>query len=135
MTGGLLSARRIADAPAAFLRRAPAGGRATLDFRPVAWGSADELIGYARSMVRIEDADVVAKSGKTHHPIVAYSGAGGDRVAGMVFEITDAELAAADSYEVDAYKRVLAPLASGRSAWVYVDARRAPLDDANAPGR
>ena len=98
-------------------------------------GSADALVGYAQSMVTIEDADVVAKSGKTHHPIVAYSGADGDRVAGMVFEITDAELAAADSYEVDAYKRVLAPLASGRSAWVYVDARRAPLDDANAPGR
>ena len=98
-------------------------------------GSADALVGYAQSMVKIEDADVVAKSGKTHHPIVAYTGAGEDRVAGTVFEITDAELVAADSYEVDAYKRVLAPLASGRRAWVYVDARHAPQDDANAPGR
>ena len=98
-------------------------------------GSADALVGYAQSMVKIEDADVVAKSGKTRHPIVAYSGAGEDRVAGTVFEITDAELAAADAYEVDAYKRVPAPLASGRSAWVYVDARHAPADDANAKGR
>jgi gamma-glutamylcyclotransferase (GGCT)/AIG2-like uncharacterized protein YtfP len=98
-------------------------------------GSADALVGYAQSMVKIEDADVVAKSGKTHHPIVAYTGVSQDRVAGSVFEITDAELAAADSYEVDAYKRVLAPLASGRSAWVYVDARHAPGDDANASGR
>jgi gamma-glutamylcyclotransferase (GGCT)/AIG2-like uncharacterized protein YtfP len=98
-------------------------------------GSADALVGYAQSMVKIEDADVVAKSGKTHHPIVAHSGTGEDRVAGTVFEITDAELAAADAYEVDAYKRVLAPLASGRSVWVYVDARHAPADDANAKGR
>jgi gamma-glutamylcyclotransferase (GGCT)/AIG2-like uncharacterized protein YtfP len=98
-------------------------------------GSADALVGYAQSMVKIEDADVVAKSGKTHHPIVAHTGAGEDHVAGTVFEITDAELAAADAYEVDAYKRVLAPLASGRSAWVYVDARHAPADDANAKGR
>lgn len=89
-------------------------------------GSGDALVGYGQSMVKIEDADVVAKSGKTHHPIVAYTGASEDRVAGTVFEITDAELAAADSYEVDAYKRVLAPLASGRKAWVYVDARHAP---------
>ncbi len=98
-------------------------------------GSADALIGYAQSTVKIEDADVVAKSGKSHHPIVAYTGAGEDRVAGTVFEITEAELAAADSYEVDAYKRALAPLASGRRAWVYVDARHAPADDANARGR
>ena len=89
------------------------------------------LVGYGWAMVKIEDPAVVATSGKTHHPIVAYTGADADRVAGTVFEITDAELAAADAYEVDAYKRVLAPLASGRSAWVYVDARHAP--DADNP--
>ena len=95
-------------------------------------GSADALVGYAQSMVKIEDTDVVAKSGKTHHPIVAFTGEGEDRVAGTVFEISDAELAAADAYEVDAYKRVLAPLASGLNAWVYVDARFAPRDGARA---
>ena len=44
----------------------------------------------------------------------------------MVFEITDAELAHADAYEVAAYVRVKAPLASGLEAWVYVDARGKP---------
>ncbi len=34
-------------------------------------GRPDELIGYAQEMIAIDDADVVAKSGKTHHPIVA----------------------------------------------------------------
>ena len=89
-------------------------------------GESDALVGYAQTMVRIDDADVVAKSGKTHHPIVAWSGRDADRVAGTAFEISDAELAAADAYEVAAYKRVAAPLASGRTAWVYVDARGAP---------
>jgi len=86
-------------------------------------GRAEALVGYAQSMVKIDDADVIAKSDKTHHPIVAFTGKSGDRVAGTVFEITDAELERGDAYEVDAYKSMLAPLDSGRSAWVYVDAR------------
>ena len=89
-------------------------------------GSADALVGYAQSMVKIEDPDVVATSGKTHHPIVRHSGDAAHRVAGTVFEISDAELAQADAYEVDAYRRVSVTLGSGRQAWVYVDARHAP---------
>jgi len=85
-------------------------------------GQADELVGFARTLVKIEDAAVVATSGKTHHPIVRRSGDANDRVAGTVFEITDEELAQADRYEVDAYVRVKARLASGNDAWVYVDA-------------
>ena len=89
-------------------------------------GVADALVGYRQSMVAIDDSEVVRTSGKTHHPIVAFTGAGDDRVAGMVFEIADAELAHADAYEVAAYVRVKAPLASGLEAWVYVDARGKP---------
>jgi hypothetical protein len=40
----------------------------------------------------------------------------------MVFEITAAELAAADRYEVADYKRVEVVLCSGLKAWVYVKA-------------
>ena len=86
-------------------------------------GAADALVGFARSMVKIEDAEVVKTSGKTYHPIVRHTGIATDRVTGTVFEITDEELANADKYEVADYKRVAAPLASGRTAWVYVDAR------------
>lgn len=89
-------------------------------------GRADDLVEFEQSMVRIDDPDVVATSGKTRHPIVKFNGDPASRVAGTVFEITDAELADADRYEVAAYKRVLAKLASGREAWVYVDARFAP---------
>jgi gamma-glutamylcyclotransferase (GGCT)/AIG2-like uncharacterized protein YtfP len=89
-------------------------------------GAADALVGYRQSMVAIDDPEVVRTSGKTHHPIVAFTGQGEDRVAGAVFELTDAELAHADAYEVAAYVRVEAPLASGLEAWVYVDARGKP---------
>ncbi len=73
----------------------------------------------------IEDEDVIARSGKTHHPIVRFTGRSSDRIDGTAFEITDAELAAADAYEVAAYKRIDVVLASGLRAWVYVDARYA----------
>jgi len=63
---------------------------------------------------------VLAKSGKRFHPIVTQSGDDTDRVSGTAFEVTTAELAAADAYEVSDYERVSAPLASGSMTWVYV---------------
>jgi gamma-glutamyl AIG2-like cyclotransferase len=89
-------------------------------------GRPDRLENFEQSLVLIEDEDVVAKSGKTRHPIVKFTGRSSDRIDGTVFEITDAELAAADAYEVAAYKRIAVILASGLAAWVYVDARYAP---------
>lgn len=90
-------------------------------------GQRDELPGFEQSSVRIEDPQVVATSGRTHHANVTFNGRNDSRVSGLVFEITDAELAAADQYEqVAAYTRIAAMLASGKQAWVYVDARSAP---------
>ena len=86
-------------------------------------GTADALVGFEQALVRIEDQAVAASSGKTHHPIVRFSGKDSSRVPGTVFEITDEELLNADRYEVAAYRRVAVTLASGRQAWVYVDAR------------
>jgi Gamma-glutamyl cyclotransferase, AIG2-like len=85
-------------------------------------GRADALPGYSRHLVAIDDPEVVATSGKTHHPIVRRSADAADRIEGSVFEITDAELAQADAYEVAAYRRVAVVLESGVDAWVYVDA-------------
>ncbi|MCK9688376.1 gamma-glutamylcyclotransferase family protein [Scleromatobacter humisilvae] len=89
-------------------------------------GQPDTLPGYLQEMHEIDDPEVVATSGKTHHPIVRPGGDAADRVAGTVFEISDAELAQADVYEVAAYRRVPVTLESGRQAWVYIDARFAP---------
>lgn len=83
-------------------------------------GRSDALVGYSQSLLRIEDAEVLAASGLSHHPIVRFSGDASDLVEGTVFELSDAELAQADAYEVSDYQRVLAPLASGTQAWVYV---------------
>ncbi|MCA8093436.1 gamma-glutamylcyclotransferase [Burkholderia anthina] len=85
-------------------------------------GHADHMPGYSLAMLEIKDPEVVATSGKTHHPVVTYTGNPGDKVSGTVFAITPEELKHADDYEVDAYRRDLVVLASGASAWVYVDA-------------
>ena len=85
-------------------------------------GEPDALVGFEQAAIAIDDPQVVTLSGKTHHVIVRSNGREDSRVAGTVFEITDEELAHADDYEVDDYKRVQTRLASGREAWVYVDA-------------
>ncbi len=85
-------------------------------------GSRDTLPGYGRSLVEIRDPEVIATSGKTHHPIVRWTGKAGDVIEGHVFKITPEELARADAYEVADYKRVAARLGSGLQAFVYVAA-------------
>src|SRR5687767_14528514 len=76
-------------------------------------GDADELPGFEPSWTRRE--------GGTTHANVIFTGTHDSRARGTVFEITDAELAAADQYEqADAYGRIAATLASGKQAWVYV---------------
>ena len=86
-------------------------------------GHADELVGFEQSLFKIEDPKFVATSGKAHHAIVTFNGRTDSRVRGMVFEVTDDELARADRYEPAGYKRVATTLASGQHAWVYADAR------------
>jgi gamma-glutamylcyclotransferase (GGCT)/AIG2-like uncharacterized protein YtfP len=82
-------------------------------------GHSDALLGFTLASVRIDDPQIAAKLGQTHHANVEVSADG--RVAGMVFEIDDDELARVDDYEAEfAYERVTAALASGRRAWVYV---------------
>ena len=85
-------------------------------------GQHDAMLGYSKSWVEITDPEVLATSGKTHHPIVAPTTEKGCSVEGMVFQISEQELAAADAYEVSDYKRVSVALASALTAWVYVQA-------------
>ena len=87
-------------------------------------GQRDELPGYEPSLVKIEDARLAAAIGMTHHANAGFNGRKDSRVSGTVFEVTDAELAAADLYELPAsYKRIAVVLASGKESWVYVSAR------------
>ncbi len=85
-------------------------------------GDDDAMPGYRRTMVEITDPEVLRKSGERFHPIVAPSDDPTDEVAGKVFKVTAAELAAADRYEVADYQRVAVRLKSGKEAWVYIRA-------------
>jgi gamma-glutamylcyclotransferase (GGCT)/AIG2-like uncharacterized protein YtfP len=92
-------------------------------------GERDDLLGAEPSLVRIEDPQAVAATGRTHHANVTFNDRNESHVSGALFEVTDKELAQADRYEQRAdYKRVTARLASGREAWVYVSARSEPED-------
>jgi gamma-glutamylcyclotransferase (GGCT)/AIG2-like uncharacterized protein YtfP len=84
-------------------------------------GAKDELPGYEPSRVAIEDREVVARLGRTHHANVTFNGRSDSRVPGTVFDVTDAELEAADRFEQPFhYERIRVTLASGKEAWVYV---------------
>ena len=86
-------------------------------------GKPDSLVGYVLSQVVIDDPAVVRASGTTHHPIVRYTGDPNARVTGTAFEVTVQELWQADRSQVGVFKRVSAKLLSGRTTWVYVDAK------------
>jgi hypothetical protein len=76
-------------------------------------GTPDVLPGFRRTMVKIEAPKVVETSGKTHHPIVQFTGDAGDKVGGTLFQITRQELLNADKFEVAAYRRISVTLGSG----------------------
>jgi gamma-glutamylcyclotransferase (GGCT)/AIG2-like uncharacterized protein YtfP len=83
-------------------------------------GQRDELTGYARAKVRIDDPATAAALGRTHHENVVPSDEK-SRVSGTALDVTDAELVQADAYEAPyRYSRVNVQLASGREAWLYV---------------
>ncbi|AZM88895.1 GDSL-type esterase/lipase family protein [Streptomyces sp. W1SF4] len=79
------------------------------------------LAGYATRPLKITDPDVIAASGLDVHLILERRIGG--VVDGVVLELTDEQLVAADGYEVDDYARRRVLLASGESAWAYLDAK------------
>lgn len=84
-------------------------------------GEPDALVAFEPALVEIEDAQLAADLRRTHHANARFTGNGASRVPGTVFEISAAELDSADRFEAPfQYRRVLATLASGRDAWVYV---------------
>lgn len=87
-------------------------------------GQLDSVTGWRLSTVEIKDPEVLAESGLAIHRILV-PGAPADEVHGLVFEITPAELKAADSYETDDYRRVKLKMRSGSEAWAYVSAAEA----------
>jgi len=85
-------------------------------------GYKDSLPQYVVDQLRINDPRVLRESGMEFHPILRYTGNSKDQVTGTVFELTEDEIARADDYEVDDYRRVKAQLKSGRICWIYAAA-------------
>ncbi|HEX7429296.1 MAG TPA: gamma-glutamylcyclotransferase family protein [Mycobacterium sp.] len=83
-------------------------------------GRPDAIVGYDLDYITITDPHVIATSGSDRHPILKPTNRADAAVEGTVFAISEAELAAADEYEVDNYRRIAVPLRSGDQAWVYV---------------
>jgi hypothetical protein len=81
-------------------------------------GAPDALLGWREEHVEITDAEVLRRSNQTHHPILIPGD--GPPIEGTVFEVSAAELIAADAYEVADYERVEMRLRSGQTAFVYV---------------
>ena len=73
--------------------------------------AADVLPGFRIDVVVITDPAVIATSGSDRHPVLRRGG-DGDSVDGACLELSPAELAAADEYEVDDYVRVPVTLAT-----------------------
>jgi acyl-CoA thioesterase FadM/gamma-glutamylcyclotransferase (GGCT)/AIG2-like uncharacterized protein YtfP len=85
-------------------------------------GRRDSLAGYALSTIVIRDPKVIESSGSATHTIIEPSAGSAQDVTGTVYPLTAQELAAADQYEVDEYRRVAVTMKSGCKAWVYVRA-------------
>jgi len=83
-------------------------------------GRPDVMIGYRLVPLTITNPEVVALSGEPVHMIACRTGDPTDRIAGIVYRITPAELAATDDYEGDAYGRIEVRLESGAPAFVYI---------------
>lgn len=83
-------------------------------------GKKDRLRNYTLSEIRLTNTDVIKSSGTDIHPILEFTGKEKDCVEGTVFDITEKELAQADSYEVDDYKRTKLLFVSGELAYVYL---------------
>lgn len=98
-------------------------------------GVPDTLPGHRTDWVTITDPGVIRDSGTARHPIVRQSADPADTVPGTLFTVTTTELAAADTYEVDDYRRVAVRLGSGTIAWVYLEQQAAGHRPADAPER
>lgn len=84
----------------------------------------DKLIDYKIEKLQITDATVLAKSELEFHPIAVKSKHKTDIIEGLLYEITDIELATTDFYEVSDYHRILETFKSGKKAWMYVAKNR-----------
>ncbi|MEB8327948.1 gamma-glutamylcyclotransferase [Flavobacteriaceae bacterium KMM 6897] len=74
-------------------------------------GNPDILSGY-----QLSNKKIMGKYKVIHQTCVEE-----DRLEGVLYVLETQELLDTDTYEGEAYKRILVTLASGKKAWVYVE--------------
>src|SRR3954471_16620094 len=88
-------------------------------------GEPDELFCYEEDSLTREDPMPSATTGQARYSVVRFTGRADTVVQGTVFEVSDADLAAADRDQPIEYGRIIVTLGSGKEAWVYADIRAA----------
>jgi gamma-glutamylcyclotransferase (GGCT)/AIG2-like uncharacterized protein YtfP len=85
-------------------------------FNRILTGSADQLLDHKLKSLQIEE-----EFGMADYVVVVPSTDPSDIIYGVVFDVSNAELAKADIFESNAYKRVQVKLKSGVVAWIYIE--------------
>ena len=85
-------------------------------FNKVLTGTPDQLLGHKLKSLQIEE-----EFGMADYVVVVPSKDPTDIIHGVVFNISDADLAKVDLFESNAYKRVEVTLESGAVAWIYME--------------
>jgi gamma-glutamylcyclotransferase (GGCT)/AIG2-like uncharacterized protein YtfP len=85
-------------------------------FNKLLTGTADQLLGYKLKSLQIEE-----EFGMADYVVVVPSENPEDTIHGVVFEVSNADLAKVDLFESNAYKRVEVQLNSGTTAWIYME--------------
>jgi len=82
-------------------------------------GSKDILRGFKIEIIGITDEKFLSKGEDKFQKTIIATNDQKDFIEGTIFELTEKELSAADTYEPENYKRVKAKFESGREAWIY----------------
>ncbi|MCC9016597.1 MULTISPECIES: gamma-glutamylcyclotransferase family protein [Flavobacterium] len=85
-------------------------------FNKVLIGTRDQLHGHKLKSLQIEE-----EFGMADYVVVVPSASSTDPIHGVVFDVTNADLAKVDLFESNAYKRVQVTLNSGTVAWIYIE--------------
>ena len=85
-------------------------------FNKILTGTADQLLGYKLKSLQIEE-----EFGMADYVVVVPSENPSEIIHGVVFNVSNADLAKVDLFESNAYKRVKVTLKSGISAWIYLE--------------
>lgn len=80
----------------------------------------DTLECYKTVSIEIKDEKFLANGEDKLQRTLIRTSDNNDRVGGTVLELSSEELAKADQYEPDNYKRIKVTLRSGKEAWIYL---------------